>query len=669
MKNYGNAATANFRNISFKDLIFRQYAPGKLLRDKNHPIIGMDTETYKGYAKLICDSNRDFVYNPGLDDSLAFLSRKQLRKHHIFFYNMDYDVQSILKRLPIGYLRALVRKNKVQYKQWLLKYIPEKFFSIRSGHHVCRYYDLWQFYEQSLDEASRKYLNEHKTVTPFDSAELNEDINVWKAYKPEIINYCIQDAILAKKLGYVLQNYVINEIKLRPQSYISKASLSKEYFRKNCVIPDIRKIPEQVSQLAFYAYKGGRFELLQKGHFEYAEMYDIKSAYPYEIQNLIDINDGVWKYARDLNPDAYYGFYLCKVNIPYQHICPLPYILRNDVLCYPFGKWRTVITKKEIEETLTPDQYEIEYGYEFYPNNITYPFRESINNLFQIKEKVDPDSYLYSLTKIVMNALYGTFYEKIKRPDGIYTGKLFNPVYASIITRGTRIKAYQYAKQHEFQVIGFATDSVIFHHKQNPPTGANIGDWSMKASGECVCIQSGLYLIENELKTRGFKIGSKISSAEGKFKNIFQYIQAYPDRTSYKCAVHRPLHLVESLIHAQKYSVNDVNRWLTFQKTLHINRDVKRIFDTDFNGGGELWQKNVQSSPLFVGDLYTMKTPDTIRKKVSIRERRRARKLRISEMKPDIDPLIKTEYGKDIETLSEMKSGLKQDQYMLEYER
>lgn len=666
MKAYGNHKETNFRNINFEELLFRKYIPKPLTRNKNHPIIGMDTETYRGYAKLICDSTGKFVYNPSLDECLSFLSRYSLRGKHIFFYNIDFDIQSILKRLPKPFLYALYRRRKVQYKEWYIKYVPKKFFSIRKGRDVYRYYDLWQFFDCSLEEASIKYLHMQKTVTKFRRDDLNEHIEVWKAYRSEIIDYCTQDAILCQKLGHILQNYLIQKIKLIPQSYISKASLSKEYFRKNSIIPSIRNIRSDILRLAFYAYKGGRFELLKKGYFKNVELYDINSAYPYEIRNLIDITKGKWKYTRTLTPSAYYGFYLCQVNIPYQYICPLPYILPNDVLIYPFGNWRTVLTKNEIEQLLTPKQYKIEYGYEFFPTEIVYPFRESINHLSSIKKEADPDSYLYDLAKIIMNALYGCFYEKIKKEDGIHTGKLFNPIYASIITANTRIKVYQFAQQFPQNVIAFATDSVLLRGHQKVNTGSNIGDWSLKACGKAVCIQSGLYLIENQLRTRGFNIGSKIYTPDGVYQNIFSYIQAFPNRKIYTGYIYRPLHIIESLIHTKKYSIDDTNRWIKFQKTLNINREIKRTFTEKFENGGELWKKNIDSSPNYVGDYDTQHISQYNRKKIDVRERKRGREYRISESAPDIDPQIKKTYEKDLEALSEMKSTLKHELYHME---
>jgi len=592
----------NRRDLNFEELRFRKHPPKPLKRKRNHPVMGMDTETYRGTCKLLTDSDGDYIHDEGLDGILEFLTRKKLRVTHIFFYNMDFDVQGILKMLPRPLIEDLYQFGETEYYEYRIKYIPHKMFTITKQKHVSRFYDLFQFFESSLDVAAKKYLQAAKVKTPFETGALNEDLKVWDSYPDEILTYCIHDSRLCRDLGLILQRCLIDRIGMKPQNYISRASLSKQYFRNNAQIPDIHKVNKRVLRLAFYAYKGGRFEILQRGHFDQVELYDIKSAYPATIRNLIDITRGEWRWVTEVNPAAYYGFYLCDLNLKYRYISPLPYVMRNDVLAYPFGTWRSVVSKEELLECLEPSEYKVLYGYEFYPDEIVYPFRAGIDKLFKIKNETDPDDYLYELTKRIMNSLYGSFYEKVKKPYGLSAGKLFNPVYASIITAKTRVNVYSFANQFPKDVIAFATDSVLFTGHHNIPECKEIGGWEKKARGEAVCVMSGLYKINEKIKTRGFKKASKIYTEEGAFNNIFDYVQAFPDRTVYKGTVKRPLHLIESLLHSKKYSIDNVNVWMPEQRTLDINRDQKRIWDAEFNNGGELWTKSINSHPLYVND-------------------------------------------------------------------
>jgi len=488
----------------------------------------------------------------------------------------------------------------VSYKDWSIKYIPHKLFTIRYKKNVCSYYDLWQFFEQGLDYAAKAYLGEGKTVTPFNVSTMKEDISVWKEYKADIINYCIKDAILCYQLAKVLQTYLVFKVGLHPQSYISKATLTKEFFRKECEIPNIARIPKNVLRYGFYAYKGGRFELFNKGATENARLYDIKSAYPSVIRSLIDVTNGEWKYVKELSKDAYYGFYHCKVHIPYRNLAPLPYFRKSGLLIYPFGKWKTVLTRNEILKCLEPDQYEVINGYEFFPKDIVYPFREAIDRLYAIKSSVSNDNYLYDLCKKIMNAFYGCTYEKVPRDEGLVVGKLFNPVYAPVITADTRVQLYEDTRDIKEGVHSFATDSVLLEDGYNIDTSSAIGRWELKDTGFCVNIQTGIYSMNGEYKTRGFKIGGKVYTLDNSYDNVFQLIQDRPELSVYNFSIERPLHLRESVISKTKYDKKDINRWMRFHKSLDINKDTKRIFDTSFEGGGELWQKNSSSVPLMV---------------------------------------------------------------------
>jgi len=594
------ALNLNCKRIEFNELVWRKFTDYSPIQCHNHPIVGMDTETYKGYCRLICDSNGKYLLCNDIESILAFLTARQYENKHIFFYNMHFDVEAILKYLPKDVLYELYEKNKAEYELYTIVYIPRKMFRIQYGKHSIRCYDLEQFYDASLDKAASTYLKTGKMVTPFDRDAINTDIRIWKDYLHTLIEYCIKDAKLTQQLGLLLQENIKQYMKFNPKDYISKASLSKRYFRLYCDIPDVKKIPREVLRTAFYAYKGGRFELIRKGYFPYAELYDIKSAYPYEIANLIDVTKGKWKLVKEYNPDAYYGFYIVNLSLKYRHIQPIAYVRRDNLLIYPGGEWKSIISKSEIELLEDSKEYKIIRGYEFYPEEIIYPFKDKIEELYAVKCSQPKESYLYSLSKIIMNALYGCFYEKVKKEDGIHTGKLFNPVYATIITANTRAKIYQFGAQYEDDVIAFATDSVLLKGRHNIKEGKQLGDWEKQGDGECIAFQSGIYKMKNEVKSRGIQKKTEISTPEGKFKDIFEYIKAYPDRTQYEISIRRPLHIKESLIHHKIHSVSDVNTWQNFTKIIDINKDSKRVWREKFNGGGELFEKNINSYPIFL---------------------------------------------------------------------
>ena len=247
------AGELNRKGIDFSQLRWRMYKNKKLTTCHNHPVIGMDTETYRGYCKLICDSENNYKLCENIEDILSFITHERYRNKHIFFYHMHFDVEAILKYLPKNKLIALYSNGKTKYDGYTIIYIPKKMFRINRGKNTIKCYDLEQFYDVSLEKAASKYLNEHKLSCPFNRDVINTDAKIWQDYRDILIQYCMQDAILTKKLGVILQETIKKHMRFNPKDYISKASLSKRYFRLYCDIPDVRKIQKEILRIAFYA--------------------------------------------------------------------------------------------------------------------------------------------------------------------------------------------------------------------------------------------------------------------------------------------------------------------------------------------------------------------------------------------------------------------------------
>ncbi|GAH87988.1 unnamed protein product, partial [marine sediment metagenome] len=244
---------------------------------------------------------------------------------HNFCYNLRYDAQAILKYLPKEILLELWETSKTVYRDYKIKYIPKKVLSLTLHKNRYAFYDIAQFYKMSLKEASKTYLQKVKNPEAVDAERLNVDIKYWDLNIAKIIEYCKIDSLLTKELGEFLQDMFSQALHINPSNYISPASVSKQYFRKKCVIPVIQEISKKVLRAAFNSYKGGRFEVLEKGNLKKCTMLDIKSAYSYEISNLIDINKGDWKYTTQLHEKAFYGFYMAKLCVKRANMLPIPF--------------------------------------------------------------------------------------------------------------------------------------------------------------------------------------------------------------------------------------------------------------------------------------------------------------------------------------------------------
>ena len=645
-------------NIDFDALQFRRYALKDLLRNLNHPVHGFDTETYKGYAKLLAMEDGDYVLCDCIEDVLTFLTQKKIRVHHNFYYNVRFDFQALFKYLPEKLLRELYFTSKTKYGEYKIKYIPKKLFRILYKKHSYLFYDLAQFYEMSLAKASKKYLSERKNKENIDRARLNVDSKYWNKRKSDIIKYCISDASLTQKLGVFLQAELKSKLSFTPQKYISKASISKEYFRKRCKIPSISKVPLPVLSFAFNAYHGGRFEILKRGFFEYATLIDINSAYPYHITNLMDFTGVEWHRVTECDKNTSYGFYMCKMFIPYMNFAPYAFNLPNSKIVYPVGEHITFLTIEEVRAYENLSSIEVIEGYECYIDNPSYPFRDAIKKLYEWKLKTPKKDFRYDLVKKIMNSLYGVFYEKTKRNGKYRVGQFFNPIYASIITANTRIQLFKEALKYGEKVIGFATDSILIEGKHDINSTKELGGWSIDGEGEAVVLRSGVYQIEDKVKSRGLSRNTNILTPEGKFKNIFEYIKGVSDRTKYKVILNRPVNLGEALIHTKKRSIADINVWEDFEYDVDINKDYKREWYDSFEHGKEIFERNIDSTPILIkGEIPPKMRASDIEasKRVSMDTRRGMRE---SEEYLDVDPEVTTKRGKDREIMNERRADL-----------
>lgn len=567
---------------------------------------GLDTETYQGYVKLICDDSERHKDIDEFLDIINFLTHSRYRNKLNWFYNIQFDFESIVKYLDKSELSDLYINGTIVYEGITIDYISKKYFAIKDKNHNYYYfYDLYNFLDTSLDKASKKFLKDEK-LTDVNSSKLNTDLNYWVENYNNIIRYCIYDAQLTKRLADYFWKIIYDNLHYYPKRPFSKGKLSEEYFLSNCYIPQIDFLSKKVLEYAYNSYYGGRFELLQRGYFEKVYNYDIKSAYPFEISNLIDFNKGKWKRTTKFNSDAYTGFYLCSVDILENIFSPVVKKL-NDLNIYPNGQFKQYLTKDEItfiESRFENSTVKIVSGYEFYPHTLNYPFKKEIERLYAWKEKEQDEDIKYVI-KIILNALYGKF---IQITGDNLTGKIFNPLYASLITSNTRIKLMNTAFQKPESIIAFSTDSIASTEKLSIPLNPQLGDFSKDFEGQGVYILSDIYTLwNNETKEyknriRGFSI-SKEKQGEGKHNTtlLLKDILANMNNTIYNYYTYRPHHLGECLTHYKTLNIKqNLNVFSKVKKKIDINGDIKRVWNKDFISGKQCLKEFITSVPILI---------------------------------------------------------------------
>ena len=352
--------------------------------------------------------------------------------------------------------------------------------------------------------------------------------------------------------------------------------------------------------MALNSYAGGRFEVVKRGYIGNSFDIDLHSAYPFIISQLPDISKGSWVKVAEVNQDALLGFYRVIVDIPPNKLTPLPFRLGPNLMVYPCGQFETYITNLEYNACFEDIDIKVIRGYEFYDKNPSFPFYNEIHRLYDLKKITPKEDFKYSLIKIIMNSLYGSFYEKHKQEDYYYTGKMFNPIYASLITSGTRALIWNMVKKYYKNIIAIATDGIILDTEPDLIPSNELGNWDLEASGDTIILRSGIYKIGDTIRNRGLSKVAHFSTPHGDFNDIFSYIKNVPELTKYSISSIRPRSMGECLLHTKKLSKEDINVFQNITYNIDINSDHKRIWNDNFKNGGEIFERNIDSLPLFL---------------------------------------------------------------------
>lgn len=598
---------------SYTDLKISSQSRSKTIQKRIDKHLGLDTETLDGKLHLICYSDPqtdfyDYLYidfdeneEEAIKKILLFLTKKDLQAYQKWFYNIDYDFRAILRWLPEDNLSELYQENKTIYGVYTISYLPRKFFKISVNKKSFVYYDIMQFYTGGLDKNGKKYLNLQKD-DKINSTILGSSKKYWLDNLTDVIKYCIQDCKITAALGDLFYHDLWHKITFNPRKPYSAGSISQEFFINNTYIPVLKNIPEAVIKLHQDNYRGGRIEILQRGFFDNLNSYDIKSAYPAQMINLMDYTNGMWKQTTEYD-DNYHGIYEIEYSWYNDNMGVFAQTFQNKTI-YPIGeKLRTVVNEKELlflDKYTNYGEYEIINGYQFIPFYETYPYRDLILQLFNEKEttKDDNERLIY---KLFINSIYGKTAQAIydKHDKKYHTGRLYNPIYSNRITSLTRLELIKNAIEIGEFVIGFSTDS-IQTTKEIKNIGSKLGDFTFEYNSKDSCIlMSGVRYTEEKQKVRGF--GSRLQLEEDK-KDTYtlkEILLKNPEKDKISIYVDKPVTIFQGLRY-HKYTKDDINIFMMSEKILDINGDNRRIWHDDFVNCHDCLSRHICSTPIMI---------------------------------------------------------------------
>lgn len=593
------------------DLLVQNQSRRQTKHERISKHLGFDTETLKGKLKLICLSTKkggkqeelyieDINKEENLYPILLFLTQTKYKDYLKWFYNIDYDFRAIIRYLPEELLLELYNENRVKFHNFEIKYLPKKYFSISRNKYVWVYYDISQFFPGGLDKNAKKYLN-NECKDDINAAVLGSSLKYWNDNKKEIIKYCKQDCKLTAQLADLFYQNLWREIKFNPSKPYSSGSISQEYFVNNTFIPTLKNIPTAALKLHQDNYRGGRIEILQRGYFDNLKSYDIKSAYPAQMVNLLDYSAGNWKRTTDFD-DSFHGIYEIEYNCYDDYIGLFPQNF-NNLTVYPNGEGlKTVVNEQELiflQNNSNIADFKVLNGYQFIPFREVYPYRDLIMQLFHEKETTD-DENKRMIYKLFINSIYGKTAQAIydKQTKKFRTGKLYNPIYSNRITSLTRLELMKNALNISKDVIGFSTDSI--QTTKEIKTGSKLGDFTFEYSAkDSVILMSGIRYTDDKQKIRGFGNQLSLDKTTETSYNLADVLEMNPEKSKIPVYIKKPVTLFQGLKYS-KYSTEDINVFMTTEKVLDINGDYRRIWKDNFINCADCLSRNISSIPIMI---------------------------------------------------------------------
>ena len=532
-------------------------------------IHALDTETRDGDIFLIADSDGKFLDEITPISVMNFLFSRKYQNTWNFFFNLNYDAEVILKLLGSELFKYKQTGNlNFTFRDFKIKYIPSKTLSITKGHHSAVFFDIAQFYKQTLLSAYEKNIGKvDDNYKDYKKKRAIFSKSFYDHNKTKVRNYCIQDCKFTKELSEHFVKLFHNAFGFYANRWLSSGYLAeKVIINHKIVIPEFNEIPFKIQQFSRWSYFGARFEILKRGYIGTAYLYDINSAYPYAMTKIPDLQDGKWINHKKINQKAKMGFFKILADIPdFETIPPFPF-RKDNMIIFPSGKFETYCTLAELQ-VCDPKFYKVLDAWQFIPNSENYPLKKFIEKLYRkrmrLKRQKDP---MELPIKIILNSMYG----KTGQLHKGRIGNLFNPVIFAFITGYARAMLYDFVKVNklEKELVSFATDSICVTKKLKI-NSHKLGDFSKENEAKDVFfLQNGVYRFNGKWKNRG--IGSLGI-------NQIEHLDTFEKdgKLFYRFKVLRSNRLIQSIL---SNNLKDIGKITEKTREINLNADKKRFW-------------------------------------------------------------------------------------------
>jgi hypothetical protein len=387
--------------------------------------------------------------------------------------HLDHFVAQVLRMIhmdPID-LNKLNTLGEIRIQPYIIKYIPNKFFTIGSQEStkfflICdaNQYSYWSF---------------KKDVDGID---------------------VIEGAKHAFKAGEEVYS-ALKKLGLSPTNLISPIrAWEKERWDMDC--PTIDDLPDLVTTLSRSCCRGNWLELFSKGHFPKVFDLDLRSAYAGVASECPDTRYGQWIRNKNYQTEAVMGFAKGIVTID-SLFSPIQYRHKKDNYT-PMGIWETVLTKSQIDyiNEFKIGSFEIEDAVWWAPDEIVTPLKQPILELYKLKEQatgVDREV----IKRIINGGFYGKFIQITHTGN---FGDHFFPPWAAEIETQTQLRVARTCMANKIIPISIAVDGIVTDKPLKIYTGKKIGDWKLSSECSALAVSSGVVALSSHIPEKDFSL-------------------------------------------------------------------------------------------------------------------------------------------------------------------
>lgn len=452
----------------------------------------------------------------GTYECLQFLTSLHGKGRRILGFALGYDINQILKDLPLKQLEKLKAEEEACYKDFAIQWTPHKClrvtdYSFPQRKKTVTIWDVFGFYQTSFVKALKEWgVGTPEEIALIEGMKMQRSVFTDDQWE-EIERYNNLECKLLVELAKLLEQTLI-AAEIRLCRWDGAGAIAGALLRKYGVkqhLPSHQPPTEAVMS----AYYGGRIQALAIGKFRGPIFnYDVNSAYPAVTATLPSLCSGQWEEVSKFDPDAEFALWDCTWNIgeknPQFPLTPFPWRSTSGHIVYPSSGsgyyWHPLV---KVAKAAWGAKVKINRGWVYRSPEKVTPF-EWVEELYQIrkvyKREKDPR---HIILKLGLNSLYGKFAQGIGFRDQPPPYQCY--IWAGIITNTTQAKLLAAALNSPEDMIAFATDG-IFCRKPLPLDFTDrMGEWEGAECERLFLVQPGLYAYDKEgkthRKTRGFR--------------------------------------------------------------------------------------------------------------------------------------------------------------------